>query len=65
MAPQTKALVDWGFRHLFINKILASAYPNQIASQKVLQKSGFEFRGTKLTSDGHELFWYESYKSVT
>ena len=59
----TKALVHWGFQHLSINKIVASAYPNQIASQKVLQKSGFDFRGTKKTSDGAELFWYEIYQS--
>jgi GrpB-like predicted nucleotidyltransferase (UPF0157 family)/RimJ/RimL family protein N-acetyltransferase len=59
----TKALIHWGFQHLSINKIVAAAYPNQIASQKVLQKSGFDFRGTKLTSDGTELFWYETYKS--
>ena len=59
----TKALIDWGFQHLSINKIVASAYPNQIASQKVLQKSGFDFRGTNQTSDGIELFWYETYKS--
>ena len=45
------------------NKIVASAYPDQIASQKVLQKSGFDYRGTKQTSDGTELFWYETYKS--
>ena len=28
-----------------------------------LQKSGFDFRGTKQTFDGIELFWYETYKS--
>ncbi len=59
----TKALVHWGFQHLLINKIVASAYPDQLASRKVLQKSGFDYRGTKQTSDGTELFWYETYKS--
>ncbi|KTD10845.1 multifunctional nucleotidyltransferase/glutamate rich protein GrpB/ribosomal protein alanine acetyltransferase [Legionella gratiana] len=59
----TKALVHWGFQHLLINKLVAATYPNQTASQKVLQKSGFDYRGTKQTSDGTELFWYEIYKS--
>ena len=59
----TKALVHWGFQHLLINKLVAATYPNQTASQKVLQKSGFDFRGKKQTSDGTELFWYEIYKS--
>lgn len=59
----TKALVQWGFQHLLINKLVAATYPNQTASQKVLQKSGFDFRGKKQTSDGMELFWYEIYKS--
>ncbi|HAU0262644.1 TPA: GNAT family N-acetyltransferase [Legionella pneumophila] len=59
----TKALVRWGFQHLLINKLVAATYPNQTASQKVLQKSGFDFRGKKQTSDGTELFWYEIYKS--
>ncbi|CAM2773341.1 GNAT family N-acetyltransferase [Legionella worsleiensis] len=59
----TKTLVHWGFQHLLINKLVAATYPNQTASQKVLQKSGFNFRGKKQTSDGMELFWYEIYKS--
>ena len=58
----TKALIHWGFQNSLINKIVASSYPNQTASQRVLQKSGFEFKGKKYTSDGEELFWYELYK---
>lgn len=58
----TKALTHWGFQHLFINKIVAAAYPNQTASQKVLQKSGFDFKGKKQTPGGTGFFWYELYK---
>ncbi|HRD69010.1 MAG TPA: GNAT family N-acetyltransferase [Legionella sp.] len=57
-----KALIDWGFQHLLINKIVAASYPKQTASQRVLQKSGFNFKGKKLTSDGLELYWYEIQK---
>ncbi|KTD56741.1 multifunctional nucleotidyltransferase/glutamate rich protein GrpB/ribosomal protein alanine acetyltransferase [Legionella santicrucis] len=58
----TKALVHWGFEHLSVDKLVASTYPNQTASQKVLQKAGFDLKGKKHTSDGTELFWYEIYQ---
>ena len=55
----TQALVHWGFQHLLIDKLVAATYLNQIVSQKVLKKSGFDYKGTKQTNDGTELYWYE------
>lgn len=57
-----KALVQWGFQHLSINKLVSAAYPNNVASQKVLKKAGFDCRSKKQLPDGKELFWYEIYK---
>ncbi|MBV8802057.1 MAG: GNAT family N-acetyltransferase [Gammaproteobacteria bacterium] len=59
----SKALIKWGFEHLDINKIVATAYPENLASQQVLKKSGFDFRKKIKTPDDKELFWYETYKN--
>ncbi|MBP9777840.1 MAG: GNAT family N-acetyltransferase [Rickettsiaceae bacterium] len=59
----TRTLVKWGFQHLSINRLVASTYPDNIASQKALKKSGFDFRGKKDLADGKELYWYEIYKN--
>jgi len=59
----SKAFVKWGFQHLAINKIVATAYPDNLASQQVLKKSGFDFRKKIKTPEGKELFWYETYKN--
>ena len=37
----TKALVQRGFQHLLINKLVAATYPNQTASQKSITKVRF------------------------
>jgi RimJ/RimL family protein N-acetyltransferase len=58
-----KALVRWGFQHVATNKLVSATYPDNIASQKVLKKAGFDFKGKKQLSDGTELFWYEIYKN--
>jgi GrpB-like predicted nucleotidyltransferase (UPF0157 family)/predicted acetyltransferase len=58
----TKALIKWGFQNLSVKKLVAGSYPENTSSHKVLQKSGFDFRG-KIYPDGIELFWYEIYKN--
>ncbi|MBA2657334.1 MAG: GNAT family N-acetyltransferase [Tatlockia sp.] len=58
-----KALIQWGFEHLSVNKLIASTYPNNIASQKILKKSGFDCRSKKQLPNGEELIWYEIYKN--
>lgn len=59
----TKSLVRWGFENLSIDKIVASTCPDNIASQKVLKKAGFDCRGEKHPSNGNTLLWYEIYKN--
>ncbi|HCJ1159129.1 TPA: GNAT family N-acetyltransferase [Legionella pneumophila] len=58
-----KALIQWGFQHLSVNKLISTAYPDNIASQKVLNKAGFDCMSKKQLPDGEELFWYEIYKN--
>lgn len=58
-----KALVQWGFEHLTVSKFVAGAEPENIASQKVLIKAGFDFKGKVKWWDGSELFYYEIYKN--
>lgn len=58
-----KALIQWGFEHLSVNKLISTTYPDNITSQKVLQKAGFDCMSKKQLPDGEELFWYEIYKN--
>lgn len=58
-----RALIQWGFQNLSINKLVSTTYPNNIASQKVLNKAGFDCRSKKQLPNGEELFWYEIYKN--
>lgn len=58
-----KALIQWGFQHLSVNKLIGAAEPENIASQKVLKKAGLDFKGKIKWYDGRELFWYEIYKN--
>ncbi|MBV8801388.1 MAG: GNAT family N-acetyltransferase [Gammaproteobacteria bacterium] len=58
-----KALLDWGFLHLDISKIVAGAEPENIASQRVLMKSGFDCKGLQKWWNGREMFYYEIYKN--
>jgi RimJ/RimL family protein N-acetyltransferase len=60
-----KALIKWGFQHLSVNKLIAAADPENIASQKVLQKAGLTYIGKKQWHTGRELFWYEIYKNAS
>jgi RimJ/RimL family protein N-acetyltransferase len=58
-----KAIIQWGFQHLSKDKLIASAYPDNISSQKVLKKAGFDFSRKIKLEDGTELFRYEIYKN--
>jgi len=58
-----KALIQWGFQHLSVNKIIGAAEPENIASQKVLIKAGLDFKGKITWYDGRELFLYEIYNN--
>ena len=58
-----KALIHWGFLHLNLDKIVAGAEPENIASQKVLKKAGFDCKGLQKWWNGGEMFYYEIYKN--
>lgn len=58
-----KALIHWAFENLKFEKIVAAAEPENIASQKVLLKSGFLFLGKQKWRNETELFYYEIYKN--
>jgi len=42
-----KALVQRGFQYLSIDKLVSATYPDNVASQKVLKKAGFDCRSKK------------------
>ncbi len=58
-----KALIHWGFERLKISKIVAGAEPENIASQKVLIKAGFDCKDLQKWWNGREIFYYEIYKN--
>lgn len=41
-----KAVIDFGFRNLNLNKLYASHYPHNPASGKVMQKAGMQYEAT-------------------
>ena len=57
-----KALIDWEFKHLSIDKIVAVIHPENKASQHVLEKAGMIFVG-KSTYFNNEVFRFEIYKN--
>ncbi len=40
-----KALVNWGFEHLSVNKLVAVINPNNMRSRRVLEKVGMHYEG--------------------
>ena len=40
-----RALVEYGFKNIPLDRIYASAYANNLASVRVLEKCGFQFEG--------------------
>lgn len=57
-----KALIQWGFKHLSVDKLVAVTHPDNIASQKVLTKAGLDFQGVRTWYTVAEVFWYEIYR---
>jgi ribosomal-protein-alanine N-acetyltransferase len=54
-AEATRALVGWAFRSLGLERVVIHAQPDNIASQRVAEKSGFELvAGTAVHADGFE-----------
>lgn len=58
-----KALVNWGFTHLEVKKLIAVTHPNNIASQQVLKKTGFIPTGKMLWHTGQEVLRFEMFRS--
>ena len=56
-----QALIQWGFEHLPVKKIIAGAYPENIRSHRVLEKAGMSYSGI-INYRGNELWGYEIYK---
>jgi len=57
-----KALIQWGFQNLSVDKLIAGTEPENIASQNVLKKAGLNYKGKVKWHTGRELFLYEIYK---
>lgn len=38
-----QSLIHWGFKHLTVNQLVGITHPENIASQRVLQKCGMQF----------------------
>lgn len=47
----SKALVHWGFSHLYVDYLTAFTHPDNKSSQHVLQKSGFCYTGMTVYRD--------------
>lgn len=58
-----KALVNWGFTHLEVKKLVAVTHPDNIASQQVLKKTGFMPVDKMLWHTGQEVLRFEMYRS--
>lgn len=56
-----QALIAWGFTHLSVKKLVALAWPLNIRSQSVLEKSGMIYKGLINFRD-REVLYYEIYK---
>jgi GrpB-like predicted nucleotidyltransferase (UPF0157 family)/GTPase SAR1 family protein len=56
-----KALINWGFKHLPVSKIVAFVHPDNTASQQILKKSGMINLGIQNCYYGN-LVKYEIYK---
>jgi [ribosomal protein S5]-alanine N-acetyltransferase len=57
-----KALIDWGFAFLPINKLVADTHPNNERSRRVLEKAGMNYIGIG-TYENNEAAWYSIHKS--
>jgi len=59
----TKALIQWGFQNLTVDKLIAATDPENSASQNVLKKAGLDYKGKVKWYNGKEVCWYEIYKN--
>ena len=58
-----KALVDWGFTHLPVNKLVAATHLDNIASQHVLKKAGFIDVGLREWYSKKQVRGFEVYRN--
>lgn len=58
-----KALVDWGFTHLPVNKLVAATHLDNIASQQVLKKAGFIDVGLREWYSKKQVRGFEVYRN--
>jgi RimJ/RimL family protein N-acetyltransferase len=56
-----KGLINWGFTHLTVEKLVALAWPGNVRSQHVLEKAGLTNKGLIHFRD-REVLYYEIYK---
>ncbi len=52
------ALIEWGFAHLPVKKLVGGAWVANVASNRVLKKVGMHYTEKKM-NDSHEVLWYE------
>jgi GrpB-like predicted nucleotidyltransferase (UPF0157 family) len=57
-----EALINWGFTHLAVEKLVAIVWPGNTRSQHVLEKAGLIYQGLIHFRD-KELLFYEIYKA--
>lgn len=57
-----EALIDWGFTHLPVEKLVAIVWPGNLRSQHVLKKAGLTYQGL-IHFRNKEVLYYEIYKS--
>jgi RimJ/RimL family protein N-acetyltransferase len=56
-------LIEWGFKHLSVNKLIAVIHPGNKASQKAALKAGFDKKDEKFLYREQEVFLFEIYKN--
>lgn len=59
-----RAFLDWGFKHLSVNKFVAVIRQQNNESRRVLEKSGMHYAGMK-DYNNHEVAAYEIFRNQT
>lgn len=57
-----RALIQWGFEHLTVKKLVALTHPENRRSSQVLEKAGMRYTG-KIKYDDNEVLCYEIHKN--
>lgn len=60
MQEALTSMISWGYASMQLNRIEAQVHPKNIASQRVLEKLGFQQEG-RLREAG---YWYESFQDL-